>query len=119
MISLIKHHSPSQEHSTPIYSLLDGDESLREPLYAFSQTLPDKVEHCRTYINNKAWLELKKYAHQIKGSFGSYGYPELQRLASEMEELCELELTDEGKSAAAGKLLELLDSLSMRAQKAF
>lgn len=66
----------------------------------FASQLPQLGEELMQYFNASRWRELAFAAHSLKGSAGSMGYPELTRLAGEIEVSANMQQQD--------KCLELL-----------
>ena len=62
----------------------------------------DEVEALRANFARSALPELARLAHQLKGSCGSYGFPELSRLAAELERLVKEGAPAEAIEAAIG-----------------
>jgi CheY-like chemotaxis protein/HPt (histidine-containing phosphotransfer) domain-containing protein len=61
------------------------DESFAQLVELFVRELGEDVEALRKLFASGQLEELKRLAHQLKGSCGSYGFPELSRHAAELE----------------------------------
>ena len=51
----------------------------------FEQSLPKRVAHMQTMLEQLQWEQLRSAAHQLKGSAGGLGHPELGDTAAEIE----------------------------------
>lgn len=51
----------------------------------FVQSLPTRVAHMQTMVEQLQWEQLGSEAHQLKGSAGGLGYPDLGKIAAEIE----------------------------------
>ncbi|MBK7642166.1 MAG: response regulator [Planctomycetes bacterium] len=61
------------------------DESFTQLVELFVRELGDDLQALRRHLAEGQLEELARLAHQLKGSCGSYGYPELSRRAAELE----------------------------------
>jgi HPt (histidine-containing phosphotransfer) domain-containing protein len=68
-----------------VSQLLSDDAELRDMVEAFVVGLPHRVEELRQAYAALDWQRLHMLAHRLKGAAGSYGYPDLSRLATTME----------------------------------
>ncbi|MEP0846777.1 MAG: Hpt domain-containing protein [Phycisphaerae bacterium] len=69
-------------------SLLAADPDMRDLVAEFVGELPTRIESARQALEAADWTLLKRIAHQLKGAGGSYGYPDITRLAAAMEASC-------------------------------
>jgi len=61
------------------------DESFAQLVELFVRELGDDLDSLRQMFTTDQRIELGRLAHQLKGSCGSYGFPELSRRAAELE----------------------------------
>lgn len=61
------------------------DPDLRPIVEQFVQGVPSRVEAMKAALNESKWDELCSQAHQIKGTAGSLGFPDLTKTASLLE----------------------------------
>jgi HPt (histidine-containing phosphotransfer) domain-containing protein len=67
-------------------SLLMDDPELRELLREFVAELPQRFAALEKAAAVQDWQEVRRLAHQLKGSGGSYGFPAITAAAAEVEE---------------------------------
>ncbi|MCG6971461.1 MAG: Hpt domain-containing protein [Gammaproteobacteria bacterium] len=97
----------------PIVSvLLEKEPEFSDLVEVFVKRLPPIVSKIRQLFQEKAWLQLKKEVHELKGMGGGFGYPMLTELAGRIEYQIKNQNHDE-----VGILLEELDALSDRIVK--
>ena len=72
----------------------------------FVSRLDGRVQAMKAAIDNSQADELRRLAHQLKGSAGSYGYPSLSEAAKALEEAAKL-----GRLDAASKILDHVAAL--------
>lgn len=72
----------STEH---LYSTLAGDEIFIELIELFVGEMPTRIAQLGSLFTNREFAELCRAAHQLKGSAGSYGFPQLTEIAAELE----------------------------------
>ena len=68
-----------------LYSRLAANEGLADLVELFVDELPDRVDQLRAHFESENWSELERYAHQIKGAAGSYGFDPLTPAAARLE----------------------------------
>ena len=68
-----------------LYSSLAGDPDLGEIVDLFVDEMPERVEHLSQCLATGDWDQLRRYAHQMKGACGSYGFHQLTGPASRLE----------------------------------
>ncbi|MDR6981584.1 signal transduction histidine kinase/CheY-like chemotaxis protein [Rheinheimera pacifica] len=61
----------------------------------FAAQLPQLYQELKQYFSTAQWRELAFAAHSLKGSAGSMGYPQLTRLAGELEVAANTQQQDE------------------------
>lgn len=109
------------EINKPLYSAIDGSPRVKAQIESFVEHLLEKVALCITMTEEQNWGKLKKYGHQLKGAFSTYGYPEMAELAEKLESLCETpsHMSDEKRSEALVKVIFQIKKLAERAQIPF
>lgn len=73
-----------QADSTESSPVTDGAE-YRALAQRFVGSLPERVAHMQTMIEQLQWKQLAATAHQLKGSAGGLGHPGLGEIAAEIE----------------------------------
>ena len=68
-----------------IYSRLGGDPELADILCLFVEEMPARVAKLLRLLDEGNWEELRRTAHQLKGSAGSYGFEPLSPPANRVE----------------------------------
>jgi HPt (histidine-containing phosphotransfer) domain-containing protein len=69
------------------YSTLCADLEMIEVVQEFLDELPLRLGQLQEALENRDWPGLARYAHQLKGAGGSYGFPQLTPLAERLERL--------------------------------
>jgi HPt (histidine-containing phosphotransfer) domain-containing protein len=59
---------------------------LAEARLQFAAGLPAKVAELQALLGRGAWDELRRAAHKLRGSTGTYGFMELSQAAAAVEE---------------------------------
>jgi HPt (histidine-containing phosphotransfer) domain-containing protein len=67
------------------YSSLASDPDMAELVEMFVDEMPDRVERLDELLRMAEWEELGRFAHQLKGACGSYGFAELTSLSERLE----------------------------------
>jgi HPt (histidine-containing phosphotransfer) domain-containing protein len=78
--------SDLQNDSCPIKSIFADDELIAEILPAFVHNLPKYVERLRAAIGAEDVAAAAKVCHDLKGTAGGYGYPQIGSLAQKLED---------------------------------
>lgn len=66
-------------------ALLQEDPSFYELVQEFVESLPVRLNEIRAAYEQQDFATLKTLAHRLKGSGGSFGYPQITQVAAEME----------------------------------
>ncbi len=69
----------------PYRSLLGDDPDIRPLIRRFVDALPDRIRAMEAAILSGDLVTLGRLAHTLKGSSGSYGFPQLAGAAAELE----------------------------------
>lgn len=70
----------------PIYSEFGADPDLGMLVELFVDEMPDRVRGLRTAFEDRDWGLLRRLAHQLKGSAGSYGFGQITPFAATLEQ---------------------------------
>jgi histidine phosphotransfer protein HptB len=68
-----------------VYSRLAADPDLGEVVDMFVDEMPGRVATLLGQLNAADWDGLRRTAHQLKGSAGSYGFDEISPYAGKVE----------------------------------
>jgi HPt (histidine-containing phosphotransfer) domain-containing protein len=68
-----------------IRSVLADDVEWAELLHVFAETLPEKRQTLRDLYRKGEFDQIRRWAHQLKGAGGSYGFPGLSQAAADLE----------------------------------
>jgi len=77
---------PAQADGGPIKSQFADDPGMSELIEAFITRLPETADAMAQALANNCFDELRRLAHQLKGSGGGYGYPSLTEQARKLED---------------------------------
>lgn len=69
----------------PIYSPLARDPDLAEIVSLYVEEMPERIERLHRLLAAAEWNELRRAAHQLKGSAGSHGFEPVSLAAGELE----------------------------------
>lgn len=94
-----------------IYSTLNDDEELLELVELFVSELPTRMAKLTELATRGDIAELGRFAHQIKGAAGSYGFDDVTPYAARLEEAARSGEPLESVESAAGELLEICGRL--------
>jgi HPt (histidine-containing phosphotransfer) domain-containing protein len=59
---------------------------LAEARVQFARSIPAKVADLRSLLERGAWDDLRRAAHKLRGSTGTYGFMELSTAAADVED---------------------------------
>jgi HPt (histidine-containing phosphotransfer) domain-containing protein len=86
--------SQFQPAESPVRSAFADDEDFAELLRAFADTIPEKRQTALDLLRAGLVGELSRWAHQLKGAAGGYGFPGLTEVAAELEQACKAQDAD-------------------------
>jgi HPt (histidine-containing phosphotransfer) domain-containing protein len=69
------------------YSNLSADPDLAELVDLFIAELPERLVQLNCALEAGNLVDLARFAHQLKGAGGSYGFPQLTPVAANLERL--------------------------------
>lgn len=98
--------------TTPLVSELAGDSDMVELVEMFVRELPDRVTVIKRALENRDIETLQRFAHQLKGAAGGYGFPTITDAAKSLELTAK---TDRTLEKMAAELREL-EGLCARAR---
>lgn len=81
--------------TSPIYSELASDPDLGIIVEMFVEEMPARIEAIEGLLAAKDWEGLRRTAHQLKGSAGSYGFDPVSPIAAELEAAVREDSTEE------------------------
>lgn len=94
-----------------IYSRLGADEDLAELIELFVSEIPERLAILRRLAEKGQYDELARYAHQLKGAGGSYGFPQLTAAAAALERTAKARLDIEELTVAWSQLADIAGRL--------
>jgi HPt (histidine-containing phosphotransfer) domain-containing protein len=97
--------------ATGYYSTYCHDPDMTELLALFVQEIPDRLAVLEQHLEQGNWSELARFAHQIKGAGGSYGFPQLTPAAARLEQLAKQTAPVEQLEAALSDLVAVAEQL--------
>ena len=77
--------TPAMNENTAIYSTVGEDPDLGELVEMFVEEMPDRIAALQQAFDCGDVKGLRRLAHQLKGSAGSYGFDQLTPLAAAVE----------------------------------
>jgi len=78
--------NPASASTEPLYSCLGADPDLGEIVDLFVNEMPGRIAALEDLLANSDWEGLRRAAHQLKGSAGSYGFDPISPCAAVLEE---------------------------------
>ena len=91
----------------PLHSTLGNDPDLAEIVALFVDEMPDRVSALSAYLADGNWEDLRRAAHQLKGSAGSYGFESVSPVAARVEDAIRQGQPEEAIRTAVHALLAL------------
>ena len=105
-------HVPDE---TPIISTLyEHEPELVDLVHLYIAKLPAIVDELAQEIHNKNWAKVKSKSHDMKGTGGGYGYPQITEIAKKIE-ACVLKQDYEQLPALVDGLFVLLKRIQLGA----
>ena len=69
-----------------LYSALASDPDLSELVDMYVDEMPDRIAVLKELLSSENWEELRRFAHQMKGAAGSYGFEAVSPIAGAVED---------------------------------
>lgn len=69
----------------PLYSALGADPDLGDLVDLFVEELPARMQTALQIAEQSNWSELARFAHQLKGAAGGYGFHQITPYATRLE----------------------------------
>jgi HPt (histidine-containing phosphotransfer) domain-containing protein len=79
--------SPSADG--PVRSQLAGESAVQRVLSRYVAGLARDVEQMAEHLGGGRLADVRRLAHQLRGSGGTYGFPDVTRLATAVESSCD------------------------------
>ena len=90
-----------------VHSSFAGDPDLGELVDIFVDDMPGRIHALETQAEIGDWREVRRTAHQLKGSVGSYGFHAITPAAARLEEVLDEGRQEEEVLSALDELLSL------------
>ena len=90
-----------------LYSSIADDPDFAELVEMFVDEMPDRVQRLTSAFENRQWDDLRRAAHQLKGSGGSYGFLPLTEGAARLEHAVRQQEGEEAIAEVLGELVEI------------
>ncbi len=75
----------TSNQTEPVYSAFGSDPDLGPLVELYVSEMPDRIRSLEEAYASRNWEDLRRVAHQMKGSAGSYGFDCLTPLAYAVE----------------------------------
>jgi HPt (histidine-containing phosphotransfer) domain-containing protein len=69
----------------PLRSQYEGDEAIGPILPVFLNNVPKYLADLGSWIECRNWTAAARVCHDLKGTAGGYGYPDIGRVANALE----------------------------------
>jgi histidine phosphotransfer protein HptB len=93
------------------YSALCADADMVEVVQLFLDEMPVRLARLQTAIDERNFVRLASFAHQLKGAGGSYGFPQLTFPAARLEQLANLQAEDSLLTATLDEIVAVAGRL--------
>lgn len=97
----------TQTASNLLYSTFGADPDLGELVEMFVDEMPGRIESLLNLYQSADRDGLKRFAHQLKGSAGSYGFEPITPLAARLEHSLKANEPEAAIKQAVDELLDL------------
>lgn len=104
----------SSMSTEPLRSIYADDEAVADILPLFVNNVPKYLENLTAAIREGNWVQAARVCHDLKGTAGGYGYPDIGKVAAELE----LEIKGAKTLSALERNLAVAKVLCQRAQLA-
>ena len=104
----VKLADPQPDRAGRITSELANDPDLKDLLIKFVGLLPEKVKQLSELLAAHDLESLRQFAHQIKGSAGGYGFPDVTVKAAQLEAQLHANTSFDAIAASASDLVTLI-----------
>lgn len=94
-----------------LYSSLAGDPDLGEIVDLFVDEMPGRVAKLAACLSSGDWEQLGRFAHQMKGACGSYGFHQLTSTAARLEQAARHEPEEAAIREAVEELVALCEKV--------
>jgi HPt (histidine-containing phosphotransfer) domain-containing protein len=74
-----------QTETELLYSSFGADPDMSELAEMFVDEMPVRIQCLTELVSSEDWQELGRFAHQLKGAAGGYGFDQLTPLAAHLE----------------------------------
>lgn len=90
-----------------LVSELASDLDLRDLVELFVQELPKRVAALQAALEQQDYLTMARLSHQLKGSAGGYGFPQITDAAKALESIVKLRGSEADMKASLNRLADL------------
>ncbi len=97
----------TQTQSDILVSELESDLDLRDLVELFVQELPKRVTALRAALAERDYLAMARLSHQLKGSAGGYGFPQITDAAKVLESIVKSRGSEADMQASLNRLADL------------
>lgn len=94
-----------------IYSSLVDDEDLQELVELFVAEIPERTAKLLDSMQSGDFVELGRYAHQLKGAAGSYGFDGVTPFAARLEQAARNHEPEKEIESALNELVDICGRL--------
>ncbi len=112
-INTIESPFVEKNNHVPLFSNLKDDPRINLILETFITGLDDRIAKMRKAVNEQDLNSLKKESHRLKGTAGNYGFPDIAKIANQLENI---EAASPAKQSAT-QLIDNIETLSNRAKR--
>ena len=91
-----------------LHSSFADDPVMSELAEMYASEMPEKIQGLETLAQAEQWEELRRTAHQLKGSGKSYGFEPISSQAAQLENSLKSEQPEEAVLKALQDLLSIM-----------
>ena len=91
----------------PLFSPLAADPDLSELVEMYVEEMPERIATIQSLLDASDWESLRRFAHQVKGAAGSYGFDPISPVAGTVEDSIRDGAPEEAVRQAVDELLDM------------
>jgi histidine phosphotransfer protein HptB len=99
--------SPTSSENQPLLSALASDPDLGELVQMYVDEMAGRIATIQDLLSSADWEGLRRFAHQMKGAAGSYGFEPISSVAGVVEDSVRQGVPEDQIRQAVGDLLAM------------
>jgi len=99
--------NPNSPNAASLFSPLASDPDLSELVEMYVEEMPERIATIQNLLDASDWESLRRFAHQVKGAAGSYGFDPISPVAGTVEDSIREGAPEEAVRRAVEELLDM------------